>query len=290
MIKKIIKSILTYAIFYLISKVIFSLLLFGVCKDTSVSLQDFIFLMIQGETIQIEENIFSVIIFFTDKIVDASAIAVLTSFIFAYILNKEPQIVFPTKLVIRHRTSWESRNKLTMGIMIGNRSHYDLHNVVCSITCSYIKQEEPLLINSEFTLCEERICLENYYRFSFDLSKFPRQVLKDILDKPSYWKEETIVVCVTGNCNGIGNSFRITKKYNLSDIVYDEHEPRITVLRKNIFTGNNLKNPFTKKNISKIRWEEVHRIVDVNEEGREKSIKEIKYMIKSKKKSSKQYV
>ena len=140
------------------------------------------------------------------------------------------------------------------------------------------------MINSEFTMTDERISLENYYRFSFDLAKFPRKVLKDIIEKPTYFDKETIAVSITGNCNYIGNSFKISKQYKLSDIVYDEHTPVISHIRKNIFTGNDLTNPFTKKAIKKIDWNELKKIFEADEDKRSISVNEIKYIIKKKKK------
>lgn len=221
------------------------------------------------------------------NVVETIAMAILTSYIFAYILSREPKLVFPDKLVIRHRTSWESKDKITLGILVGNKSRYNINNVVGCITCSYIKQEEPLLINSECTLKDERMVLENYYRFSFDLTQFPRQVLKDIIEKPEYSSKETIVVSITGNCNYIGNSFKITKRYTLSDIVFDEHEPEILKKRKNILTGEELINPFNGKKIKKIDWNEMHKIIEVDEDRRKKSVDEIRYIIKNMKREKK---
>lgn len=284
MIKKIFKSILGYIVFYILDIFIFSCLLYKYRYDLDKTFFDFLYCRFVNDSVQINNNIVTGLIYFIQNIVEVSAIAILTSYIFAYILNKEPQILFPDKLVIRHRTSWEAKNKLTLGILIGNRNNYSIHNAICSVTCSYIKQENPLLINSEFTLTDERISIENYYRFSFDLAKFPRQVLKDMIEKPTYFDKETIVVSVAGNCNYIGNSFKISKKYKLSDIVYDEHTPIITHVRKNKFTGKDLLNPFTHKVIKKIDWSELKRIIEVDEDRRIASVNEIKYIIKKKKK------
>lgn len=284
MIKKIFKSILGYIVFYILDIFIFSCLLYKYRYDLDKTFFDFLYCRFVNDSVQINNNIVTGLIYFIQNIVEVSAIAILTSYIFAYILNKEPQLLFPDKLVIRHRTSWEAKNKLTLGILIGNRNNYSIHNAICSVTCSYIKQENPLLINSEFTLTDERISIENYYRFSFDLAKFPRQVLKDMIEKPTYFDKETIVVSVAGNCNYIGNSFKISKKYKLSDIVYDEHTPIITHVRKNKFTGKDLLNPFTHKVIKKIDWSELKRIIEVDEDRRIASVNEIKYIIKKKKK------
>lgn len=287
MIKKICKSILIYAIFYLVNKFIFSCMLFFYRYDTGILFGEFLYYQFHNKNVEICSGFITAIIYMVQNIIDVSATAILTSFIFTYILNKEPKIIFPDKLVIRHRTSWEEKNKITLGILVGNKNKYNIHNAVCSITCSYIKQEDPLLINSEFTLKDERIMLQNYYRFSFDLTKFPKQILKDIIEKPVYYDKETIVVSVTGNCNYLGNSFKVSREYKLSDIVYDEHTPHISSVRKNLFTGKELKNPFTRKTVLKIDWNELTKIVEADEIKRSISVNEIRYIIKNKKKNKK---
>lgn len=287
MIKKICKCILIYTIFYLVYKFILSSILFIYRCDRSLGFEEFLYYQYHNRFIEISSNCITGVIYLVQNVIDVSATAVLTSFIFTYILNKEPKIIFPDKLVIRHRTSWEEKNKLTLGILVGNKNKYNIHNAVCSITCSYIKQENPLLINSEFTLKDERILLQNYYRFSFDLTKFPKQILKDIIEKPVYYDKETIIVSITGNCNYLGNSFKVSREYKLSDIVYDEHIPHISFVRKNIFTGKDLKNPFTGKTVFRIDWNEMTKIVDADESKRNISVNEIRYIIKNKKKNNK---
>lgn len=284
MIRRVFRSILGYVIFYVLDIFIFSCLLYNYRHNVEMPFTLFLYNQFINSSVEINNNIITGIFYFVREIAEVSAVAVLTSYIFAYILNRDPKIIFPNKLVIRHRTSWEAKNKITLGILVGNKNKYNIHNVVCSITCSYIKQENPLLINSEFTLTDERILLQNYYRFSFDLTKFPIQILKDMIDKPAYYDKETIVVSITGNCNYIGNSFKISQEYKLSDIVYDEHVPEITRIRKNSITGENLINPFTKKVIKKIDWNEINRIVEVDEDKRSASVNEIRYIIKKKKK------
>lgn len=282
--RQITKSTIMYMIFYAVEKLFFLSIIFLNQNFQDISLSYFLFHKLENT------GIFISIVEVVQEIIETAGLAVLTSFYFAYILNKQPNIIFPDKLVVRHRTSWESKNKLTLGILIGNKSHFNIHNITCSITCSYIKKENPLLINSEFTMREERILLENYYRFSFDLAQFPRKVLKDIVEKPAYYGKETISVSLSGQCNYIGNSFKMTKMYKLSDIVYDEHTPILTEIRKNILTGKDLINPLTKKNITKIKWDELNHYIEVGEEKRSRTVNEIYYIIKNKKKIKKKNV
>lgn len=151
MIKKIGKCILGYMLFYFWDMIIVSALLFKYRCDVSINFNAFLYYQFIGKNIEIKNCTMTGIIYFIHNIAEISAVAVLTSYIFAYVLNREPKIIFPDKLVIRHRTSWEAKNKITLGILIGNKNRYNIHNAICSITCSYIKQENPLLINSEFT-------------------------------------------------------------------------------------------------------------------------------------------
>lgn len=283
MVKKIIKCIGIYMFAYIMGTILFSALLFGYRIDGDLTFAQFC-LVCMCRNIEIRQCSYTCIVYALHDIVNTAIVAIMTSYIFAYILNREPKLLFPDKLVIRHRTSWESRDKITLGVLIGNRNKYDIHNVECALTFSYIKQEEPLLINSEFTLKEERILLQNYYRFSFDLTKFPRQVLKDIIYRPKYYDKETITVSITGKCNYIGNSFKISRQYSLKDIVYDEHAPNITCKRINAFTEKDLINPFTGKRITYVKWDELNKYEEVGEIERNKSVNEIRYIIKNMKK------
>lgn len=285
MMKKIFRCILLYTIFCFLDRFIFLSILYIYRCDININFRQFLYYQFLENNIAVNNNIVTGTIYFIQDVVGVCATALLTSFMFAYILNKEPKLIFPDKLVIRHRTSWEEKNKITLGVLVGNKNKYNIHNAICSLTCSYIKQENPLLINSEFTLNEERILLENYYRFSFDLTRFPKQILKDIIEKPKYYDKETIVVSIIGNCNYIGNTFKISREYKLSDIVFDEHTPIISSIRKNIFTGNDLVNPFTRKTIKRVDWNELNRIVEADEIKRCISVNEIKYIIKNKKKN-----
>ena len=42
-----------------------------------------------------------------------------------------------------------------------------------------------MLTNSEFEIVQEVHAIDNYFRFSFELEKFPRKILKDFITKDS---------------------------------------------------------------------------------------------------------
>lgn len=174
-------------------------------------------------------------------------------YVFAYILNRTPNIIMPKKLVLRHRTSENVDGLLSLGILVGNKSFYSLHSIRCIISCSYVKQEIPLYMNTEFQSEQEIQQLHNYYRFSFDINKFPKKFLSDFLlkdDESIYREHDSITVTLTGNANNLGNTFLVSKKYMLDDIIYDEHIPDLSTIVKNPFTGRVL--------FKRIKWNNLH--------------------------------
>lgn len=282
MLKKITKAIVIYTIFYVIETVAFSVLLYLSSNAIQVDYNHFLLDQLTLRTYLIVEPL-SIAVYYVQKIIESCSFAVLTSFVAQYIMNREDILIFPEKLVIRHRTSWDGRNKLTLGILLGNKSHFYIQNMTCTITCKYIKQVESILIVSEFTLSEKRTILDKFYRFSFDLTKFPRQILQDIIKKSEDYATGTISVCFTGTYN-LDKTFTQVVSYRLSDIVFDEHIPNPSSVRKNIFTGNVLIAPFSRRTIKKIDWNEITRVVEVDENSRTDIVKEIKKIIRNIKK------
>ncbi len=70
-----------------------------------------------------------------------------------------------------------------------------------------------MLTNGEFEIVQEVHAIDNYFRFSFELGKFPRKILKDFITKDSTCLEiDSISVSVSGHSNILGNTFLISKK------------------------------------------------------------------------------
>lgn len=271
--KRILKSTIAFSFIFIFEKYLFGLLYFKFNSNQILSKSDAIYasFLDKANTIISNEPIIT-IIFIIQTIIELIAFSVFASYIFTYILNREPKLIFPEKLVIRHRTSEGSEGKLRLGVLIGNKSKLNIHNVTCTITFCYVKSENPLLKNAEVKIREEQPVLQNYFRFSFDLNDFPKKLLKDFLNKSAIpYQEDTINIVLTGNANSWGNNFRIARIYHLSDIVFDEHTPDITAYIRNPFTGNKL--------WKYIRWSEITKTVDVDEDSRASTINEIKQLI-----------
>ena len=159
---------------------------------------------------------------------------------------------------------------------VGNKSRFKIYDIRCTVSCFYVKKKvDPVLTNGEFELVQEIHALDNFFRFSFELEKFPKKILQDFVRKdPVCLEMDTIRVSVSGHSNLLGNTFLISKKYKLTDLVIDEHVPKIKYYARN---------PFTQKNILKcIKWRELNYIEEGSEKKRVKTIEEIKNIIKNK--------
>ena len=275
---KIIKSILLYLIFYFGISAIFCSLYYYNELNSIFSFDEVLIYSLLGTLNEKIKKKGLLAVLSVQKFIEMIASTVLTGYIFAYILNREPVIILPDKLVIRHRTSENVNHLLTLGVLVGNKSRFKIHDVRCTVSCFYVKKnKEPLLTNSEFQVFKEVHSIHNYFRFSFELEKFPRKILYDFIEKdPVCLELDAINVSIRGHSNLLGNTFMISKKYKLSDLVIDEHVPQITYSIKNPLSG--------KKILDIIRWDELNRIEEVCEKKRIKTIKEIKKIIDNKSK------
>ena len=88
MIKKIFKSILWYMIFYVLDIIIFSCLLYKYRYNLDTAFKDFLYCQFVSGNIQIRNCIVTAIIYFVQNIAEVAAIAILTSYIFAFIYEQ----------------------------------------------------------------------------------------------------------------------------------------------------------------------------------------------------------
>lgn len=271
---KIAKSILIYLACYMVINFLFCLAYYYMEFKGTISLQEVLVCSLSGILSDEIKQRKLLIVLSVQRFAETICLTVLTGYIFAYILNRESQIILPDKLVIRHRTSENVNHLLTLGILVGNKSRFKVHDVKCTVSCFYLKKKsEPLLTNSEFQIVQEVHTIDNYFRFSFELRKFPRKVLQDFVNKDTLCLEiDTISVSISGHSNILGNTFLISKKYKLTDLIIDEHVPQVKY---------SIKNPLTKKKIFEfIKWDELNRMEEVSEKKRVKTIDEIKDIIK----------
>lgn len=273
----IIKSILIYSIFYLLINLLFCLKYYFIEFNTYMSFGETFILLLSGTLMnEIKEEKILMISNF-QRFVQMILTTILTGYIFTYILNREPKIILPDKLTIRHRTSENVNHLLTLGVLVGNKSRHRIYDVQCIVLCTYLKyNDDPDKTNGEFQLLENIYVVDNYYRFSFKLEYFPKKMLEDFLDKNLRSLEvDTISISVSGHSKILGNSFLVTKKYKLTDLVIDEHTPSLTEKHK-------IKNPLTKRPWSYVKWNEFNKVEEVSESERAKTVDEIRKIIEKK--------
>ena len=205
------------------------------------------------------------------RVFEVITLAIFSSFAFSLILNRNIALVFPEKLVIRRRTSEGSDGQLYLGVLIGNPKKYELFDVECSVNCSYVKEKgEFIKKNSEVVLSERLKRMRNYYRFSFDISGFHKKFWQDYLERDSVcMKEDCISVIISGHANTLGGTFTIEKKYMLSDIAIDLHNPEDDFKQK-------IQKPLSRKKVECIDWNKFPQYVEAGEDAREKVIAEIR--------------
>jgi hypothetical protein len=256
-------------------------------EDTAnnIGFRKFLILRFMKEDININTNSVTAIMYFFQSMAETVSIAVVASYIYSFLIGRGPKIIFPNKLVIRYRTCTEDKETpLAMGIMIGNISGYNVYNVVGTIIFKYVKQQEPLITNNEYKIKDEKGTLEKYYRFSFPLEKFPMKFLQDIVNRPNYEDDETIVLSISGNLGITGNFFTISKTYHISDIIYDssEFDGELKTPIRNIFTNKYLTRPIEHKIVKKVNWMKVFEVKECGEDDRVEMVEKIKNIIENK--------
>ena len=210
------------------------------------------------------------------RIFEAITIAIFSSFAFALILNKGIKLTFPDKIVISRRNSEGSDGALCIGILVGNPKKYTLFDVECWVNCSYIKEKgEVNKKNSEVILVQSIKKMNNYYRFTFNITEFHKKFWQDYLERDmTCMNEDYISVIISGRANTLGGTFTIEKKYMLSDIGIDLRNP------EDYFKGNITKGLTGKKEMH-IDGSKFTQFIEAGEEEREDVINEIRQYAKS---------
>lgn len=246
-------------LFYVLQATLFS---FIYSHFSDLSFADvFIYEMATTKDYQIEVNMFVAGIFAIQNILYAVVVAIFATYTYTCYVNKPPRILWPPKLVIRHR----SNGKLCFGVLIGNKNKYTLNDAICTLTFRYQKVDGGM--NSEFKLKDTHTSIINYYRFSFEIKDVPAELMEAYICKePIKMQKDEILVTLSG-VGYANNKFYDKKVYRLTDIIIDEHEPK---------PWEKVVNPFTNKIIKeKVNWKEIHREEEVGESDRKNIINEI---------------
>lgn len=210
------------------------------------------------------------------RICEAITLAIISSFAFTLILNRDVKLVFPEKIVIRRRTSEGSDGTLCIGILVGNPHKHLLFDVECWVNCSYLKEKgEVNKRNSEVIRVQSIKKMKNYFRFSFKITEFHKKFWQDYLERDmTCMNEDFVSVIISGKSNTLGGTFIVEKTYRLSDVVIDLRNPE-DYFKKVVI------NRFTGKNEILIDWDKFPKSVEAGEVERADVIKEIEQYAKS---------
>ncbi len=267
--KKLFFSIIIFGFCYSFEKVLFGILYYISVGLPPNMISKTIFASITGSINNIYPNVLSIIILYViQSITELILFSVFTSYVFAYLLNRNPKIIFPDKLVIRHRTSEGLKGKIYLCVMIGNKSKIKIHNISCTLSCYYIQENDPKKANGEFKMIKEQPSIDNYFRFSYELDNFPKKIIKDYIANNELGnKYDVIKIYLKGNTNTIGNNFLLEKTYKLKDIVIAENYIDLKYDFTNIFTG--------KPMFKKVKWKYIKKIENISKEQKQLIKKEL---------------
>lgn len=264
------RMILIYAASMIGLNLMSALILAAHCHDSSYFE---VFIQLLGNQVHTDEaNLISVnLVVALKNLIEGIALAVLASFIFSHILNREIKVIFPDKIVLRRRTSEGTEGKLTIGLLIGNPGKRELLDVKCSINCTYLKKIEDFeQRNGETYLSQSVDSIQHFFRFSFDINSLPKNFWRHYLERnEEYVNKDFLLVAIMGKTDGLGGYFRVTKKYSLQDIIVDFHEPEKYFKKK-------VRNFLTFKERVKIDWKEFSKCIEAGEDERQNAINEIK--------------
>lgn len=198
------------------------------------------------------------------NIIDEIVFAIFTSLLVHFVMSKKPDIILPEKLIIRKRTTY---NQISLSLMVGNRNRYNLYDVQCYLTYSYIKDNISNR-NGETHFVQSAPVINNYYRFSYDLHNFPESFFSTLLERKEVQLEENrFYVVLTGKSGFFHEDFIISKTYRFNEIVIAKES------KKPIEYSAKLRKRKTHK---RYVWSNIDAIIDYSEDERGRLIDEIR--------------
>lgn len=275
--KRVMKIVAVYFILFVSINVVFSLAYYFVGISNDLSYEKILFYAISDEIGMQSfdnENWFVLVSF--QQFLEVVCTSVMTGFILRVILTKEPKIVFPDKLVIRYTTQ-DNGKVLSLGILLGNRNKNIIYDAECILQLIYKPEEGRRKIVDK---TEKVFFIENYYRFSFPLeSKVPNGIIGHLVEnmKKDARHDDEINVSIRGYFIAKGNTFLISKKYRLEDIIIAKND------HSNI--EKDIKIPILGKTVRYIDWKAINQYEEVSEEERKQIIAEMEDIIRSECKS-----
>lgn len=258
--QRIIKASGIFVLYYVLQAALFSIIYS--CYSCLPFANILIFELAAIKKYQIDMNMFVAGISSLQSILYAVTIAIFSTYVYTCMVYKTPKVLMPPKLVIRRR----SNGKLSFGVLVGNKNRNVLNDTECTLTFRYQKADGGM--NSEFKIKDTHTNLINFYRFSFDISDVPAELMEAYISKePIKMQRDEILVTFSG-IGYANNKFYVKKMYKLSDIIIDKYNPENAWVK--------IVNPFTNKIIKeKLYWKLLYKEEEVGELERNNIINEI---------------
>lgn len=258
--QRIIKASGIFILLYVMQAVLFSIIF---SRYSSLSFANIlIYELAAMKKYQIEMNMLIAGISAVQNILYAVIVAIFATYVYTCLVYKIPKVLTPPKLVIRRR----SNGKLCFGVLIGNKNRNVLNDTECTLTFRYQKADGGM--NNEFKLKDTHTNLINFYRFSFDISDVPAELMEAYISKESTKMQNDEILVTFSGTGYANNKFYVKKAYKLSDIIIDKYNPENAWVK--------IVNPFTNKIIKKkLSWKLLYKEEEVGELERNDIINEI---------------
>lgn len=199
------------------------------------------------------------------KFIVGLSLPIFTSFIFYYIVNIRPDVVFPRKLLIRKNSNGE----IVLTILLGNKDYQNnkfyLYDVSCKLIYSYaVDREHNYRRNAKTQLESFASTVIGFYRFSFPLSKFPRHFVDSILSKDPVCLSDTLIFTISGKIGPWRSSFIVNKTFRLSEVFIASDNKEIYEEK---LVNNKIKEIFM--------WDNMNRLISYTEDKEKEVIDDI---------------
>lgn len=250
----ILETVICYILFFLLNNLVFSLTYCIFCPQ--LSFYESFFSSLMGKIYEETQNDTVGLISVVYDLLLTIAIAILTGRLFEILINKQPKVYLPKKLVI-YRS--HSDNVIRLGVTVGNPNKAFLNDVKCVISCYFAQiayentssaTQENINMNGKYRNTSSAAEVQNYYRFDFPILELPVEFLQGYAENSTLSKHNYILVTVSGTCDhlGVQRPFQIKKVYRTGDIIIGKSAARFSKTRRN---------PKTQKERRIILWSNV---------------------------------
>lgn len=153
------------------------------------------------------------------KFINNFSFALFPAFIFEFLINPVPSVIFPSKILLRKRTSYNCKDIIALMITIRNKHGKNkkyIYDVTAKLTYSY--QDENNANNSNTQLSYHVHLIKNFNSFYYDINSFPKHFF-ELFKEPCEVAHGHIHITLSGKYGSSLHEFILEKTYSTSDIL-----------------------------------------------------------------------